>query len=79
MTHSRAEILADTAKRIADFPKYYRRDLGGVAVVPWIKLMLEPYGLSGNEALVADIEAFTDRLRETMQKYFVSQFLEPMP
>jgi hypothetical protein len=78
MPYSRARILAETVAKIENYPQYFRRDVGGQKLTAKIKAMLEPYGLSENEALVADIDQLTDELRCTMKAYFMNQFLEPI-
>lgn len=65
-------------RRIADlidgYPKYIRRDCGSLGVEGSIRLLLEPYGLSDNQELIAAIDKWSEDLFDTQRKYYKGQF-----
>ena len=69
-----ADELRRIAAKIEGFPRYIRRDCGPAGIRQSVKLMLEPYGQSDNEALVEAILSLTEELRQTTREYYEGQF-----
>lgn len=68
---------ADELRRIADmideFPKFIRRDNGGISVVATIQGILARHDIR-NDELVMEIEQLTADFRRTVVNYYTRQF-----
>lgn len=68
---------ADELRRIADlidrFPKFIRRDRGGVSVQESIIRILAQHGIS-NRQLELDLKQLTEDYRQTIATYYERQF-----